>query len=335
MTDATLSVSNPIVARTSPAMTARRAVLWGLVAGGATLPLIVEPTSFVLILASHALIAGLFGLSLDMLLGTTGMISFGHAGWYGLGAYTAGITAKMVSPDIFVSVATAMLVVAILAAAVGVILVRQMGKAFAILTLALAQIMYTAVFLAPSITGGEDGLQAIPPPTFFGAQLVEFRTWFWVLYGIVAVATLLAILCRRTPLGEAWAAIRENQERARFIGIDVNALKLMSYVVSAAMAGAAGALFAFFNGSVAPEVVHWAESGKVIMYVILGGVGTFIGPVLGAGVFTVAQHYISSFSGEWMIYFGVLMIVLVLFAPRGIYGLLQRVGLGSPQGGRK
>jgi branched-chain amino acid transport system permease protein len=334
MTDATLSVTGAIASRTKPNMNVRRALLWTLVVGGAMLPLFVEPTSFVLILASHALIAGLFGLSLDMLLGTTGMISFGHAGWYGLGAYTAGITAKSLSPDIFVTVAAAIVVVALLASIVGAVLVRQMGKAFAILTLALAQIMYTAVFLAPSITGGEDGLQAIPAPTFFGTQLIEFRSWYWVLYGIVVVATLLALLCRRTPLGESWAAIRENQERARFIGIDVNALKLISYVISAAMAGAAGALFAFFNGSVTPELVHWAESGKVMMYVILGGVGTFIGPVLGAGVFTIAQHYISSFAGEWMIYFGVLMIVLVLFAPRGIYGLFNRLGTRWKNGGR-
>ena len=333
MTNATLSVSGAMARSANPKMNLRRGILCSLVAGGAALPLFVEPTSFVLILASHALVAGLFGLSLDMLLGTTGMISFGHAGWYGLGAYTAGITAKSLSPDIFVAIAAAMVVVAIVAAAVGAVLVRQMGKAFAILTLALSQIMYTAVFLAPSITGGEDGLQAIPPPTFFGTPIIEFRSWYWILYGIVIVATVLALVCRKTPLGEAWAAIRENQERARFIGIDVNSLKLISYVVSAAMAGAAGALFAFFNGSVTPELVHWAESGKVMMYVILGGVGTFIGPVLGAGVFTVAQHYISSFAGEWMIYFGVLMIVLVLFAPRGIYGLFNRLGKREEQGG--
>ncbi|OOG51195.1 branched-chain amino acid ABC transporter permease [Polaromonas sp. C04] len=302
----------------------RQSFAWLLIVGGAALPFLVEPTSFILILASHALIAGLLGLSLDMLLGTTGMISFGHAGWYGLGAYVAGITAKAWTPDIFVVVALATVTVAVLAAAVGAVLVQQIGKAFAILTLALGQIMYTAVFIAPSVTGGEDGLQGIPAPTFFGSAIDDFRTWYWVLYAIVIVATFGALLCRRTPLGQAWAAIRENQERARFVGMDVNSLKLLSYIISAAMAGTAGALFAFFNGSVSADALHWAESGKVMMYVILGGVGTFIGPVLGAAVFTVAHQYISSLSGEWLIYFGLLMIFLVLFAPKGIYGLYRR-----------
>lgn len=194
--------------------------------------------------------------------------------------------------------------------------------------------MYTAIFLAPEITGGEDGLQGIPAPTFFGYPITQFLTWYWILYGCVCAAVFVAISVRRSPLGNAWAAVKENPDRAQFIGMDVGNLKLISYVVSATLAACAGTLFAFFNGGVGSEMLHWFESGKILMYVILGGVGTFIGPVLGGIVFTIAQHYISSISNSWLIYFGVLIIALVLFAPKGLQGLwiaLERRMAGLPR----
>jgi branched-chain amino acid transport system permease protein len=322
MTEHTMTSSAPIGVRAR--MRHRGANSAGLIAAlaaGAGLPFVVGSDSFILVLMSHALIAGLVALSLDMLLGTTGLMSFGHGAWYGLGAYVAGIMAKSTSTEILLCVAVATVSAALLAAAVGFILVRQVGKAFAILTLALGQIVYTAIFLAPGLTGGEDGLQGIPVPTFFGRAINEFQTWYWILYGCVLAAVLGALFVRRSPLGNAWAAIRENPERAQFIGMNVARLKLLSYVISAALAAAAGALFAFFNGGVSPETLQWFESGKILMCVILGGVGTFVGPVLGGMVFTIAQHYISSVSNAWFIYFGLLMIALVLFAPRGIQGL--------------
>jgi branched-chain amino acid transport system permease protein len=300
---------------------AKTAALIAALAAGACLPFAVGSDSFLLVLLSHALIAGLVALSLDMLLGTTGLISFGHGAWYGLGAYAAGIIAKSVTTDILVCVALASVLAIVLSAAVGAILVRQVGKAFAILTLALNQIMYTAIFLAPGVTGGEDGLQGIPVPTFFGSAIAQYRTWYWILYGCVVAAVFAATFVRRSPLGNAWAAVKENPERAQFVGMNVARLKLLSYVVSAGLASAAGALFAFFNGGVSAETLHWFESGKILMYVILGGVGTFIGPVLGGAAFTIAEHYISSVSNAWLVYFGLLMMALVLFAPKGLQGI--------------
>jgi branched-chain amino acid transport system permease protein len=305
---------------------AKTAALIAAIAAGASLPFVVGSDSFLLVLLSHALIAGLVALSLDMLLGTTGLISFGHGAWYGLGAYVAGIIAKSVTSDILVCVALSSAVAVLLSAAVGAILVRQIGKAFAILTLALNQIMYTAIFLAPTVTGGEDGLQGIPVPTFFGSAIAQYRTWYWILYGCVVAAVFAATFVRRSPLGKAWAAVKENSERAQFVGMNVVRLKLLSYVISAGLASAAGALFAFFNGGVSAETLHWFESGKILMCVILGGVGTFIGPVLGGAAFTIAEHYISSVSNAWLIYFGLLMIALVLFAPKGIQGIWLSIG---------
>ena len=321
MTDHPL-ISQTVGVRTrTKSLSARSAGLFITLAAGAGLPFVVGSDSFLLVLISHALIAGLVALSLDMLLGTTGLLSFGHAAWYGLGAYVGGIVAKTLTTDILVCVGIAILLAVLLSAAVGSILVRQVGKAFAILTLALGQIMYTAIFLAPGVTGGEDGLQGIPAPTFFGNAIAQYRTWYWILFGCVSVAVVAALFVRRSPLGDAWAAVKENAERARFIGMNITRLKLLSYVVSAGMAAGAGALLAFFDGGVSPETLQWVESGKILMYVILGGVGTFIGPVLGAAVFTIAQHYISSVSNAWLIYFGISLIALVLFAPSGIHGI--------------
>ncbi|HUH58488.1 MAG TPA: branched-chain amino acid ABC transporter permease, partial [Candidimonas sp.] len=209
--------------------------------------------------------------------------------------------------------------------AVGQIFVRQIGKAFAILTLAFSQVLYALVFVFSDHTGGEDGLQGVPIPTLFGFDVADPRVWYWLLYASLLASLYLALHIRRTPLGKAWLGIRENTERAYFIGLNVTLLKLLSYMFSAAMAAFAGSLFVLFNGATSPEILHWFESGKILMYVVLGGIGTIVGPALGAVVFTFAEHYISSHTDAWLIYFGALFVVIVIVAPGGIFGLLRPV----------
>jgi branched-chain amino acid transport system permease protein len=199
--------------------------------------------------------------------------------------------------------------------------VRQIGKTFAILTLALSQIFYALVFVLSGWTGGEDGLQGVPLMTVLGRQVTSPQAWYWLLYGVLVLALAGALYLRTTPLGRAWLAIRENTERSRFIGIDAGRLKLMSYVISAALAALAGSMFVLFNGAVSPDVLHWFESGKILMYVVFGGIGTIVGPVVGAIVFTFAEHYVSSFTDSWLIYFGGLFVIFVIVAPGGLFGL--------------
>lgn len=290
---------------------------------GALTPIWAHDMPFVLALASHAVIAAILALSLDMLMGNTGLLSFGHAGWYGLGSYSAGLLAKHVTPEILVLLPLSVVAGAVLAALVGPILTRQIGKSFAILTLAFSQILYGLVFVAAPYTGGEDGLQGIAVPTVFGAAITKPSTWFWILYSLLVLALVLAFWIRRSPLGRAWLAIRDNAERARFVGINVVSLKLLAYVVSASLAALAGALYALFNGATTPETLHWFESGKILMYVVLGGVGTIVGPPVGAAVFTIAEHYVSSLTDSWLIYFGGLFVIIVIAAPGGIFGLLR------------
>lgn len=295
-------------------------ILLAVAASGASVPLWTGNMPFVLILASQAVIAAIVALSLDLLMGSTGLLSFGHAAWYGFGAYLTGLAAKALTPEMLVLLPLTVAATILLSTIVGFVLVRQIGKTFAILTLALGQILFALVFVMSGITGGEDGLQGIPIPTAFGFQIAKPEVWYWLLYGVLLASLAGALHIRRSPLGKAWLAIRENTERARFIGLNTGSLKLLSYVVSASLAALAGGLFALFNGAASPDLLNWFESGKVLMYVVLGGVGTIIGPVIGAVVFTVTEHYVSSVTNSWLIYFGGFFVLIVIVAPGGLFG---------------
>jgi len=315
----------PEVSKADPS-TRKPALLFvglGVLTAGAVLPWLTQGAPFILFLACHALIAALLAVSLDMLMGNTGLLSFGHGAWYGLGAYVTGLLAKHFSSEMLVALPLAILTAVLIASAVAFILVRQIGKAFAILTLALGQVFYALVFIASKYTGGEDGLQGVPTPTLFSMELSSSAAWYWLLYVSLVVVLLSASWVRQSPLGKAWVGLTDNPERAAFIGLDVFRLKFMAYVGSAGVAAFAGGMFALFNGAASPDTLHWFESGKILMYVVLGGVGTLFGPALGAIVFTVSEHYVSSFTDSWLIYFGALFVVVVIAAPGGIAGLIQ------------
>jgi len=292
---------------------------------GALVPLWTKETPFLLLLVSDAAIAALVAVSLDMLIGNTGLVSFGHAGWFGLGAYVAGLLAQTMTTEMLVVLPLTVLLGIVLAWAVGCIFMRQVGTAFAILTLAFSQVLYALVFLFSKYTGGEDGLQGIPVPTVLGHQLADAQVWYWVLYGLLIVVLCLALYLRRSPLGKAWLGLRENTERAYFIGLNVFRLKLLAFVISAALAMLAGGLFVLFTGATSPDNLSWFQSGKILMYVVMGGVGTLVGPAVGAVVFTLAESYISSYTQAWLIYFGALFIVIVIVAPGGIFGALRKL----------
>lgn len=312
-------------------------VLLGLAAAalGAALPLATTEVPFVLALATQATIAAIVAVSLDLLTGNTGLLSFGHAAWYGLGGYAAGLLAKALTGEMLVLLPLAALLAALPAAAIGAVLVRQIGKTFAILTLALSQIFYSLVFVAAHWTGGEDGLQGIPVATLAGVALVSPRAWYWLIYGVLVAVLCLGLYLRRTPLGRSWLALKDNPERAQFIGIAVPRLKLLAYILSAAVASLAGSLFALFNGAVSPDTLSWFESGKMLMYVVLGGVGTIVGPAFGALAFTFAEHYVSSYTSAWLIYFGGLFVIVVIVAPGGLFGLGALLGEKLRAGSRK
>ncbi len=290
---------------------------------GALLPWASQGAPFVLMLACHALIAALVAVSLDMLMGNTGLLSFGHGAWYGLGAYVSGLLAKHLSPELVIILPLAVLTAVLVAIAVGLVFLRQIGKAFAILTLAFSQVLYALVFIGSKVTGGEDGLQGVPSPTLLGVDIATSAQWYLLLYTSLVVVLYACYRIRRAPLGKSWLGLTDNPERAAFIGMEVFRLKIIAYVGSAGLAAYAGGLFALFNGAATADVLNWFESGKILMYVVLGGVGSIFGPALGAIVFTAAEHYVSSLTGAWLVYFGALFVFVVIVAPKGIAGLLR------------
>ncbi|WP_421956485.1 branched-chain amino acid ABC transporter permease [Polaromonas sp.] len=289
----------------------------------ALLPAFTRDQPFVVVLASHALIAAMVAVSLDALTGNTGLLSFGHAGWFGLGGYVTGLLSKSVTTEMLLLLPITALLVMVLSFLFGQIFMRQVGKAFAILTLAFSQVLYALVFVLSRITGGEDGLQGIPSPTLLGMKVAGPQVWYWLLLAFLVGFLVLVLYLRITPLGKAWLGVRENAERATFVGLNVFRLKVTAYVISAMLASVAGGLFVLFNGAISPESLHWFESGKMLMYVVLGGVGTIVGPAVGAVVFTLAENYISSVTNSWLVYFGALFVFIVIVAPGGIFGLLK------------
>ncbi len=301
------------------------ALFVGFAIFGALLPLLTRDAPFILVLASHAVIAGVIALSLDLLTGSVGLLTFGHAAWYGFGAYTAGLLAKTLTREMTLVLPLTALATLLLALMIGSILVRQIGKTFAILTLALSQIMLSAAFVFSKVTGGEDGLQGIPTPTLFGFDIKEPDAWFWLLYAFLLGSLMAALYVRNAPMGKSCLAIRENVERSRFIGIKVWRVKLQTDAVSSALAAVAGGLSALYTGSAAPDMLHWTESGKILMYAVLGGMGTLTGPVFGGIVFTVAEHYVSSWTDSWQIYFGGLFVLMVIVAPGGLFGAFESI----------
>ena len=301
-----------------------------LVVVAALLPLLLTEEPFVILLFAHAFIAAMLAVSLDMLTGNTGLVSFGHAAWFGLGAYLAGLLARDFTADLLLLLFATALATVVLALGIGFIFLRQVGKTFAILTLALSQVLYSLVFLAASTTGGEDGMQGVPAPTLFGIPLVGQNTWYWLLLSTLVLMVASVLYLRATALGKAWLGLRHNAERARFIGIDVFRLKLIAYVISAAFAGISGALFVLFNGAVTPDALNWFQSGKILMYVVLGGVGSVVGPALGAVVFTFAENAISSVTSAWLVYFGALFVLVVVIAPDGLHGLMKALWTRLP-----
>jgi branched-chain amino acid transport system permease protein len=306
----------------TPART--RALTLGALAALALLPWVLA--RYQLSILVDLLIFGLFAMSLDLILGYTGMVSFGHAAYFGLGAYGSALVLIHFEQPIPVALAAGALLAGVVAAPVGWFSTRATGIYFAMLTLAFAQLLYTIAYKWRDLTGGSDGIAGVPKTTLFwgGPSLAEPRT-FYYLVALTAVLSLLA--CRalvRSPFGRALQAIRENEHRFVSLGRDSRPFKLVVFVIAATFAGLAGALFAPFRGFASPEVMFWVLSGQGLMMVITGGIGTLVGPVVGAMVFILVQEILSSYTEHWMIFTGAVFVLIVIFLPGGVVGAARR-----------
>jgi len=266
----------------------------------------------------------LFACAFNLLLGFTGLLSFGHAAFFGFASYVTGwfIKAQGWTPELGILAGT--LVAALLGALFGIVAIRRQGIYFAMITLALAQMVYFLCLQAP-FTGGEDGLQGVPRGNLFGVLSLTSDTTMYYLVVTVFVLSFLAIWRIVTsPFGQVLKMIRENEPRAVSLGYEVDRYKLLAFVLSAALAGLAGSLKTLVMGFATLSDVHWSMSGEVILMSLLGGVGTFFGPVLGAGIVIALQNLLADKVGAWVtVIIGAIFVVCVLAFRKGIVGEIQ------------
>jgi branched-chain amino acid transport system permease protein len=303
---------------------ARAAGLAVLVAAIAAFPLFMG--SYPVKLLQEILIFGLFAMSLDLLMGYTGMVSFGHSAFFGIGAYVAAL-ALVKSPGLTSALLLPAAVAAVGALVIGYFSIRVSGVYFIMLTLAFSQMFYAVAF-QNAFLGAEDGLVGIPRPTVAGWSIGSLGRFHAYLIAIAGLLALFLWRVTRSPFGHVLRGIHENEARMQAVGYPVRRYKLAAFVIAGTAAGIAGALYTQFQGSVSPDAFFWTTSGQALLMVIIGGTGTLGGAMLGAAAFILLQSLVSSYTERWMLILGVTFVLLVLFAPGGIVGTLRgRVGL--------
>jgi branched-chain amino acid transport system permease protein len=294
----------------------KRAVLLvvGLVAALA-LPWLVYPP-----VASDIVAFALLAIALDLLIGFTGLLSFGHAAFWGTAAYTTGLVAIHVGGPFPVAVLAGAVVAGLLAVPVGYLSVKRTGIYFAMVTLAFAQMVYFIANQWRSVTGGENGLQGVPRE-LFGLDLSDPFYFYYAALPLALLGLLAAWRIVRSPFGRVLVAIRDNPARARALGYPVQRYKLLAFVLSATLAGLAGGLHAVGHGFASLQDVHWTTSGKAVLMVVLGGIGTLWGPALGAALVVQLEDYLATagFVGIDMVVGAVFVVVVLLFR-KGVWG---------------
>jgi branched-chain amino acid transport system permease protein len=269
--------------------------------------------------AVEILILGLFAVSFNMLFGYMGQLSFGHAAYYGVGAYATGLLMVKASVPLPIGLAVSMLAAGICAAILGYFCVRLTGIYFAILTLAFGQLIYYIIFQWYSFTRGDDGLQGIiPPDLLFSANAYYYFTL------LIVIASLIAMwYISESPFGYTMRAIRENAVRTRFIGINVRRYMHINFVVAAMFAGLAGGLWGPFNRSIAPDLCNWHQSGIPVFMTVIGGPFGFLGPMIGSVIYTFLMAFVTGFTEYWPLTIGLVITFVVLFVPGGFLGFFE------------
>ena len=286
-------------------------------------------------LAVNILIFGLFAVGFNLVFGYTGMLSFGHASFLGVGSYLTGIAMVHFGLHWLAAIVVGVLASLLAGLVVGYLAIRTRGIYFSMVTLALGQVIYYLFYKAERWTGGENGLRGIKAEVIelfgFRIDFLNPMTKYYVIWIFVALAMWLISRVLASPFGAVIEAIRENEKRTAACGYDVARAKLLIFVISAGVCGLAGALRALHLSVVPVDSLHYLQSGQAVMMCLLGGMGTFFGPFVGAGVFLYLEDVVTTLTKYWMGAVGLLFMALVLFFPRGIWGTLvhqlQRRGL--------
>ncbi len=310
-------------------MTAARAKyrpLWIAALALVLLPLVMRLFGLTVNTACVVVIFAIAAIGLNLLVGYTGLISFGHSAWFGIGGYAAALAQKhWFAHQIAVPLIFGVLFVAALSLASGILILRRRGVYFSLLTLALAALTYTIVFRWSSLTGGEDGLGGLTRGGF-GPLDLDDALIYYALVALIALAVLYALMrVVRSPFGHVLVAIRENQLRATFLGYPVRRYRLAAFVLSAVVTGLAGALLAFQNYLVSADSVSVTLSGELLAMVVIGGMHRMLGPAIGALFFILFRELFSIWTANWLFWFGLLFVGFVLYSPEGLVGILDKV----------
>lgn len=283
------------------------------------------PIYWVMIL-SEILIMGLMAVSFNLLLGYTGLLSFGQGAFFGLGAYTAALLLQAGHDNLFLLIFAGMLVAFLGSLVVGFFSVRLDEIFFAMITLGFGMLFFSIAHNWRDITGGSDGLPVFSSPTLslFGSQLTFYTpiSMYYLIFTFVLIGLCLLRVIVRSPFGLILKALRENKQRVSFVGGDVKMLRIAAFAISGAFTGLAGVLFCMFNNMATPDFMHWSFSAKPVIMSIIGGTGVFLGPLFGAGIFFILEQIIIQFTENWMFFLGIVLVPIVLFFPQGVFGTL-------------
>jgi branched-chain amino acid transport system permease protein len=279
-------------------------------------------------LATRIVVMGLAAMSLNFLLGFTGVLSFGHAAYFGLGAYGAAMGIKYLGLGTIPAMALGVVVATLAAMAIGALIVRRRGVYFAMVTIAFGQVFYFLAFRWNAVTGGDDGLSGWHRlPINFGFATLDIfgndKAFYYFALAVFAVSVAAMAILIDSPFGRSLTAIRENERRARFLGVPVEFHIWLSFVVSCLFVSVAGALYALLNNFTDPRALRFDLSGNLVIMAVLGGMRSFWGPLIGAAIFVALQDYVSSRTENWMSVIGLVFVLVVRFFPRGVLGMLR------------
>ncbi len=302
---------------------------WGVI----TVTLLLLPfgtNSYGLSLLTQALIFGILAMGLDILIGYTGQVSFNHATFFGVSAYTTGILFYGGCKNFWLALGSGIAVSVVLAIVLGLLVLRSGGPYFLMITLAFGQMIFALAWRWRSLTGGDDGLPGIARPESGLPAAMENNLYFYYLVLIFFLAVLLALWkFVHSPLGRSIVGIKESESRMQALGYNTFGLKLMAYALAAGVSGLAGVLYVYFTGFISPQELNWTMSGLIILMVIIGGAGTLLGPVIGAAVILVLQNLISSYTDRWPLFMGIIFVLCVMYARNGIFGYFLKLYKGG------
>jgi branched-chain amino acid transport system permease protein len=283
-------------------------------------------STYYLGLVIQMMIFALFAMSLDLLIGYTGMASLGHAAYFGVAAYATGLLALKLGWSVWLALPAGLLVAALTATLFGFLALRTRGSYFLMITLALSQVVWGIAFGWRSLTGGDDGLPEVPRPNLgLPWSLTDETPFYYFVLFCIGVGTFLLIRIVSSPFGFALRGIRESETRMLSLGYNVWRYKLAVFVLAATFAGLAGCLYVYYNRFVSPDYLQVVRSAEVLLMVILGGAGTLIGPAIGAALIVLLDNVVSTYTERWLLVLGVIYVVVALFAPRGVVGFLREL----------